>query len=79
MAVIFRVDVAIRLLAEASYLNMLEHYGMHKTTLYSCLWYAVDDINTLVVGDIIVPGTQESCKELDVDSEVGRNPGRQSY
>ena len=70
----------IRLLAEVSYFDLLEFYGMYKTTLYSYLWSAVDAINnTSCVGDIIFPGNRESCEELAVDFEVGRNHSRQSY
>jgi len=75
-----RLAVAIRLLAGASYLDLLEFYGMYKTTLYSCLWSVVNAINnTQCMGDIIFPGNRESCEELAVDFEVGRNHSRQSY
>ena len=75
-----RVAVAIRLLAGASYLDLLEFYGMHKTTLYSCLWSVIDAINnTPGVGNIIFPGNRELCEELAVDFEVGSNNSRQSY
>lgn len=53
IAVELRVAIAIRLLAGASYLDLLQFYVMINTALYSCLRPVVDAIiNTSGVGDI---------------------------
>ena len=66
-----RVAVAIRLLAGASYLDLLDVHGIHKSTAYECLWAVVDAINnTKDLGDIVFPRSTTACTKLAAGFEV---------
>ena len=72
MSVESRVAIALRMLAGASYLDLVHQHGVAIQTVYDCLWYVVDAINASdSVGSFCFPGGVEECRKLAAEFKVG--------
>lgn len=58
-----RLAVALRILAGASYLDVMVLFGLGQTTVFTIMWEVVDAINkTPAVGGFFFPQTEADCQ-----------------
>lgn len=56
-----RVALALRWLAGGSYLDVADIHGVHKSTLFQCLWEVVEAINGSDIGAFRWSTTEKEC------------------